>query len=533
MRRMSALTVALVLPALLVLGALAQKTFSQEVPAATAPVLPPATQPAADAQHYLGKPIRSPEYGIVFGIPTSCKVVERGLPDVVGEYVDDDKHWVIRVDRVILRKPLPLSVHADETLHATPGVLEGVQDQIAKLPHSDLARKDVLRINNLNIGVLFARYQTIKGDPWTVQKAVVEAPTMGQQVYYLLEFTAPDDDEPTLAGVFDAMVHSVQLLDTRAIREDQEDRLFNTHLLFVDWKGAAGEARIRKVLQDQQWMRIIQDGQDTGYTCVLQQCPADPRNSKPGDRIRIGIATRMIPKKGALMNAVTWMTCTLDRKHETWSTTFDANDEQAKKTDHYTELGVSDEVDKPVVEASPAPKDSAEVKDHEQNNISLRQVRTVTVTAMRNKTPRDKFAQQTPAWYCPQAISLLLPRLLPLNPPKKYLVAIYDNGAASDGTGRIVGRYLDVLPVATVTFNGKQQLATIINDRVTLQGAVTSHYFALDGTYLGSESKIDDADGNPHVSMIVPSDETTLRQVWPQYAVDKPAEAAPVPPEPK
>jgi len=524
-QRMPALVVAMVLPAWLAFCLLAPKTFSQEAPTVVA-ASQPATQPAPDARHYLGKQIHSPDYGIDFGVPASCKVVQRGLADVVGEYVDDDKHWVIRVDRAILHQPMPLTIHADETLHATPGVLEGVQDQITKLPHCDLARKEVIKLNDLNIGILFARYETIKGDHWTVQKAVIEAPAMGQQVYYLLELTAPDENEEILAGVFDAMVHSVQVLDTSAIRRDQDKRLYSTEVLFLNWLGPAGEARIRKVLIDQQWLRIIQDGQDTGYTCVLQQCGDDPKTGRPGDRIRLGIATRMVPKKGVMMSAVTWMTCTLDRKHETWSTTFDASDDQAKTKDHYTELGLSDEVEKPVVVAPSA--DPHDLKNQGlQGNVQLHVSRTLTVTSARNNTPRDEFKQDTPAWYCPQVISHLLPRLLPLSPPKKYLVAIYDNGAASDGTGRIVGRYLDVLPVASVTFNGHEQMAIAIEDRVTLQGAVTRHYFLPDGSYLGSESKSVDPDGNPHLSMSVPSDEATLRQVWPQFAVDKPADTAP------
>jgi hypothetical protein len=58
-----------------------------------------------------------------------------------------------------------------------------------------------------------------------------------------------------------------------------------------------------------------------------------------------------------------------------------------------------------------------------------------------------------------------------------------------------------------VTFNNQIVRATLVEDRIGLEGSVTTHYFSPDQVWLGSENKVTGV-------TVLPSDEKTLLALW-------------------
>jgi hypothetical protein len=76
-------------------------------------------------------------------------------------------------------------------------------------------------------------------------------------------------------------------------------------------------------------------------------------------------------------------------------------------------------------------------------------------------------------------------------------------------------RYMDVLPPAEVTFNGKSIVAVPVHDRLGVDGPVQTHYLdSDDGSYLGTLTTIKTKDGQS-TEIVVPTDAATLRKIWP------------------
>jgi hypothetical protein len=88
-----------------------------------------------------------------------------------------------------------------------------------------------------------------------------------------------------------------------------------------------------------------------------------------------------------------------------------------------------------------------------------------------------------------------------------------------------MNRYVDVEPLQKVTLAGRTIRAIPIRDRITIDGPVTTHFLSETGAYLGSEA----ADSGVAV---IPSDEKTLRELWKDADLSRPAEAPVPPPRP-
>jgi hypothetical protein len=132
------------------------------------------------------------------------------------------------------------------------------------------------------------------------------------------------------------------------------------------------------------------------------------------------------------------------------------------------------------------------------------------------------FEQDLPAFYIPQALGHLLPRLLPLDDPQTYMFATYVPDG-DHGSPAVMLRYVDVEPAAPVRWQGRTIIASAVKDHVGLEGAVTTHYLNPDdGSYLGSVTSSQDKDGNEITEMVLPTDEATLRRLWPKCNLTRP-----------
>jgi hypothetical protein len=129
-------------------------------------------------------------------------------------------------------------------------------------------------------------------------------------------------------------------------------------------------------------------------------------------------------------------------------------------------------------------------------------VYTLTVTTASTQVNAEPFTQSLPPFYVPQAMSHLLPRLLPLNEPKSYMFASYVGE-----TRAVMSRYVEVGREQSVTLDGKKHVAVPVTDRFGLEGSITTHWMSPEGKYLGStndDSKV----------TVLPIDDATLRRIW-------------------
>jgi hypothetical protein len=145
-------------------------------------------------------------------------------------------------------------------------------------------------------------------------------------------------------------------------------------------------------------------------------------------------------------------------------------------------------------------------------------VRTLEVTQI-GEVENSGQPQQTdlPPWYMPQAAGFLLPRLVPYDKPRQFMFATY----ASDA-GRLMHRYVDVQPQRNVQLGGRSVRAVPIEDRLGLDGAVTTHYVSPDGQYLGSSTVVRDGTGNESTVTALPTTAAELQRIWADAKLTRP-----------
>jgi hypothetical protein len=492
---------------------------------------------------------------ISFHVPANSKKVLQVSPDILAEFDDPIRHWELKVAMVIRKTGTQLT-----TNHAllNPGVLPATQpagtaqpaDGLMEmtlanlkrtLPAAKVLREDLTSLPNgdqsieNNVGLLTIRY-TAAGQRRLAQQALIEG---NDRVFYVLTLTSPgklddsagadDPRETDAVNTFRQVLDSVTLLDRAAIRREQEDRLYCTRSLFVNFT----PNRLKAALIPEQWLRVTRDGKDVGYTYICEQQaggiphighkddappPAaganQPNGPKvqmfkpdipPGTDILIGIRSRSIDvglrsdkTQGPIQtDSEAWLFTSMDRSHEDWSREVVVDDHVSKKPQFMEELGDSNKRLKNVM--LPVPPDAPLGTKPE---MAVRQDYKLDVEQVNTGAALSPFSRDLSPFYTPQAISHLLPRLLPLHEPRGYMFATYVGDARE-----VMMRYVDVLPQQAVNIMGKNEFAIPIDDRIGIDGTVITHYYSPAGKYLGSETK--DAD-----TWVVPTDADTIQRIW-------------------
>jgi hypothetical protein len=486
----------------------------------------------------LGAPFESQTAGITFRPPAGGKQILKTDPDNVVEYVNDDKHWLLKVTRARLSKAMPLVSSKDKTGAQTVGLLDyTVQDVLQTNPKAEVLRQDVINVGEHNVGVMVVRLG-LGTERFLRQQAIFQ---VDEQLYYVFNLTSPaskqgrPEDNPQerdAAESFKAMLDTIQPLNRAWIRQDQTNRLYRTRALFTDWSEKGGK-RLRDAVVPQQWLRIVQNGKDIGYSYVAEEYVEgkDVKNnpSRAFDGVLVSMRTRTVAE-GAQVDVGSQMFTSMDRKHEDWELIVNTVLDKGKPTQDkkqsmefgYSELKIR-HVPDPT--AHPDPKTDPNARD--PKNPVLRPVesyalRVERATQGRNANSQPEAHAPSP-WYIPQAIGSMLPRLLPLDRPVTYLFQSY----VSD-QHEVVHRYVDVGYEKEVTIDGKKVKAIPISDRIRLEGAPTVHYMSRDGKYLGSQNAAAKV-------WILPIDRATLERLWldadlrKQEAIERPGAGAAAP----
>jgi hypothetical protein len=474
----------------------------------------PTTKPTTEGGALLGPKFQSAAAGIAFSPPAGMKEIRGpvGTNEIV-RFSSEEKHLELRVTRVILEtgKPLPLTTWKDKDGVEHPGMLELTTEQFkTDTPGSQILRQDTTNVGDVSVGMMAARFN-YGLETNLLQEAVVRA---SDQQYFIFAFTctAPrngdvsqDPGVQTAVETFSQVLDSLQLLDQTSIKEDQDERLFRTRTLFVNLT----RKKLTDTLQKEQWLRVLRDGKDVGYTYVTEEIGRDlPRKGRPErstgpDGVLIGTRSRVVNDTGGQLDSESWQFVTFDRRYEAWSTVGFTTDPRAGKA-NFGELGITRWRERPVADQVPQGLGA-------HPNVSLTEEYRLEVTKLgRNQSATEPIVRDLPPFYLPQAIDHLLPRLIPTREPKGFAFATWVSDA-----GQLMLRYVDVGTEQEVALNHKRVRAIPIKDRVGLEGPLTTHYMSPEGKYLGSVNE------DTHVT-ILPTDAATLEQLWKNANLTRP-----------
>ena len=530
------IAVVVVITALIPFGsiALARQAPPSDVPAPVLPDRPDAKLPGGD-KDLLGPTFESVAAGIGFRAPAGCKEDRHGIGDEIVQYSNDAKKWQLKVNRLRFDKPIPMTYHKqDKNGPDINGLFEETVDRIkTESSNIEIFRQEIVHQNGLDMGLIAGR--TSVGAEHNlllialVRKSPIDATQDAAHIYYTFNFTAggfakngameKDTNVVESVDMFMQLLDSVRLLDQSSIRQDQDDRLIRTRGLFVNLT----ETKLRNALVKEQWLRLMREGKDIGYTYIVEEVAQDlPRaggragGTQAGgqDGIRIGVRSRTTPDSGIQVDAESWMWTSFDRRHEKF-TNFAIVKNATTGTEGFSEIGSYDAQIRLVHDDDLQKGQQGLGKDRkgvDANQPEVRQVevRTLEVQYKGKGRTGEPFSQQLPAWYLPQAIGHLLPRIVAKMEPKTYLFAAYNSDRRV-----VMNRYVDVLPETTVELDGKQIKAIPVSDHLGLEGPVTTHYVNRNGQYLGSISKDSGI-------TILPTDAATLEKMWKDANLTRP-----------
>ena len=504
----------------------------------------PSTQPSIHKTDLLGPKFSSHVHGIEFRPPADSVQIDKATADTIVEFDRDDYNWQLKAWSVRLERSLPLTIHKDQYGQEQDGVMEITLANIKQqTPSAEVLRNEVINVGRVRVGMIAVRYETAAHERRFTQQAVIETPDADSKLYYFLDLTGPGkphmepDDvvnpaEKLAHDTFAEVVDSVVLLDRTNIIEYQRQGLYGAMGLFVIWN-SNHYGPIRAALVPEQYQRIIRDGQDVGYQHIVEEF--EPNAKSPEEStLRIGVRSRMMPTPQEQWDTETWMISSADRKHEHWKTAARATDNKGRLIDSFSQVGASDEQTKAfAIETAPDANGSLDPdRDNNalhrgplgQGNVDVATRRTLEATTTHQKTQLSPFKVDVPVFYVPQAISYLLPELLPLK-PKTYMFATFvpsnpESSGVSSG-GNVMSRYMEVLPVQHVKFRGQEFDAVPITDKLTLEGALTTYYLSPEGKFLGSTSSFTDGDKTTLIE-VVPTDGQTLDHIWNRPDLSRP-----------
>jgi hypothetical protein len=431
------------------------------------------------------------------------------------------------ITRVELATPIPFQTEkAINDAPALPGtkpadkVVGFLEQVVASIPTDGKAmlRQELIPIDRYS-GAMLASAHTVEGKPRLFQQAVIRRT---DRLYYLLTYTTPrgagdpnaDPQVHQAVAQFNASVETFKLLDQEDIRNEQNERLFATRALFVNWS----PAKVTATLNKQQWFRIVQNGKDVGFSYIVEETANDlprktitPKSTPQPLGFRVGVRSRLMGEAGQLIDTESWFWTSFDREQETFSNLVVFNAPGATK-EYALERAMMQRV-KALIQPADDNNADPQVIRPERATLNVwinpRQKDDPTVAAAATLVPLEK---QLPKWYLPQALGYLLPRLVDRTEPKQFLFASYVSDARE-----VMSRYVDVLPAAEVKFNGKSVIAIAVKDRIGYEGTPTYHYFSPEGAYLGSATPESGA-------MVLPTDEATLKGIWKDATISRPGE---------
>lgn len=460
----------------------------------------------------LDSPFISKTAGISLRPPVGGKLIRRaGVADEVARIVNDEQKWQLVISRFLLNDPMPLITPPAQQGQPSPSAIGFVDSILSQMPDAESIRQEALPISGYDGALLGTRARDASGTK-LVQHAIVRK---SDKIYYVVTYTTPvgdgkPEEDPQVrqaTELFDKVADSIELLDQEAIAHEQTERLLRTRALMVNWS----REKLDAALVREQWLRLLKDGKDIGYTYIVEEPASDlPRAGKQNKApekplgVRIGVRSRTIPSSGFIVDAESWMWVSYNRDQEAFSNLVMSR-EKGQEPNYAMERGTAIRRNE-LVKLDQPDEEGNLVKPVKKDQYELQ----IWSTSKQQTLP--PVVKQVPPFYLPQALGQLLPRLLPLNTPNTYMWASYTSEMRN-----VMVRYVDVLPATTVGLNGKTFRAVPVQERFGLEGSVTTHYIDPDGTYRGSV--------NEETSItILPADRETILSIWKDANLNRPGD---------
>jgi hypothetical protein len=525
-------------------------------PAAVASVLGTAAAPAASPVALSDQLFESLSGGIAIRYPAGSKALREAATDDLIEFRDEARKSSMVIRRQTYPAPMNLTAARDGHGQMQPGILEqtvaAITKQYAdpellkkKQPGVKMLRQDLTNLGNCDVGMLVFRY-TRDAERHLAQTAIIEA---NDHVFYAVSLTTPGRQDPVIpldqygdetnvdpgeqqaVELFRKIIESVKLLDRAQIYEDQRSRLIRTRTLLTNWT----ERRLMATLiPEGQYFRILRENKDKPGTYTEVGCRyivEEPDRKGAEDGIKVGVHTifseagpaASITPKTPRSEIEDRLSVSVDRKHEDWSRQTVINDGSTPTPDHpwpkLVEFGTSDLKTSRFLLVDPkrpqTPQDQYRQgtnEDPHQPWIGVKDEFSLNVQYVGTMGNQDPVNRKLPVFYLPQALDSMLPRLVPPNEVKSYLLATYVTDARE-----VMLRYVEVKPVQQVTLAGRSFQAIPITDHIGVEGSVTTHYVSPTGQYLGSENK------DTHI-VVIPTDHETLKRLWPDTILHPPGD---------
>jgi len=498
--------------------------------------------------------------GIAVRYPAGSKALREVENDELMEFRDDARKSSMVIRRQTFPAPMMLTAGKDGRGQVQAGILEQTAAAITRQyadpellkkgqPGLKMLRQDLTNLGNYDVGMLVFRY-TRDAARRLAQTAIIEA---NDRLFYVVSLTTPgrqdveipvtrdgdeanvDPGEQQAVDLFRKILDSVKLLDRAKIHDDQVARLFRTRTLLTNWT----ERKLMATLIHEQYFRILREDKDKPGSFTEVGCRyivEEPDRKGVEDGITVGIHTvfteagpgSAITPKTPRSEIEDRLSVSVDRRHEDWSRQTVLNDGSTPTPDHpwpkLVEFGTSALKSKRVllVNAKDPRKPEDQYKqgtneDPKQPWTGMQDEYNLSVQYVGTAGNQDPVNHPLPVFYLPQALDSMLPRLLPPNEVKTYLLATYVTDARE-----VMLRYVEVQPAQDVTLAGRRFQAVPITDHIGVEGSVTTHYVSQTGQYLGSENK------DTHI-VIIPTDQQTLSRLWPDIRLHPPGDPGAAP----
>ena len=556
--------------ATLTLGTMGMMAALGQTPATLPAAAPADTQPVASVLGSAAAPAAAPvalsdqlfeslSGGIAIRYPAGSKALREVESDDLMEFRDEARKTSMVIRRQTYKLPMNLTAGRDGHGRIQPGILEQTAAAITRqyadpellkkaellkkdLPSLKMLREDLTNLGNYSVGMLAFRY-TKDAERRLAQTAIIEA---NDQVFYEVSLTTParqdinipltrdgdeanvDPGEQQAVDLFRRILESVKLLDRTKIHDDQVERLFRTRTLLTNWT----ERKLMGTLIKEQFFRILREDKPGSYTEVgCRYIVEEPDRKGAEDGITVGIHTifseagpaAAVTPKTPRSEAEDRLSVSVDRKHEDWSRQTVIEDGSTPTPAHpwpkLVEFGTSDLKTKPFLLVDPHDPNKPENQykqgtneDPKQPWVGMRDTYSLSVQYVGTMGNQNPVNRPLPVFYLPQALDSMLPRLIPPNEVKTYLLATYVTDARE-----VMLRYIEVKPIQQVTLAGRRFEAIPITDHIGVEGSVTTHYVSPKGEYLGSENK-------DTKIVVIPTDHETLSRLWPDTKLHPPGD---------
>jgi hypothetical protein len=459
------------------------------------------------------EPFISDATGISFRPPAGCKNLGTNNGQLVANYSDDSRKWVLRVTEATFPNPVELKDTKDKDQHTVQGLLDYTVTQLKDAePGCEILRNDIVNAGPYFVGMIALRYVQ-SGQTWLRQQALLE---VNNQLYYIFNFVTPgaggEQTDKEAVETFSSLIDTIKVLDRSQIKEDQNQRLYRTRSLFLYWN----KQKFAGIIVPKQYFRILKNGKDIGYTYTEEMAdrPDLAGLSNPGviafERTGLVESSADIVRQSAA-EILEFMS--YDRNVEQWTRSVLLRVTKAGKSDqtYATEFGNGFNRKKRVVskeDGLPDPKDPHAPLSRE---VDVRHLDVSFTGQDQNPVP---YAQDLPPFYLPQAGWHFLPRLVidkAFPEARTYLFYVYDNVRRE-----VVLLFVDVSEEQDVVFNGHQVHAIVVTEKMGLEANPVLYYVTPDGKYLGSE------DRKNHLTTVA-STADEVKKIWPDADFRPPA----------